>query len=480
MGFRASQSFSDVPLALMEGSLGPSQAMRRAVSSIENYAQRVNHFDLERSRPNHPFRAPFAPLVVLGPSGIGPEVQHLVSLLSKLLQSRQGAVVRFNCEDAALGAAEANLMLARKLEEAHGGVLHLQRLECLPERTQIMLQEYLENCTVAPSQPSCDVLCIAEASVQSVSDSKKLRQGLLDQFIPIWTIQIPPLRERPVDILPLLNHFCASYGRHLDYSFQGLEADLGDENLESLKKYPWLGESVELQRQARVLIHHASARGTNIDAHDIIEAIRNYHPDGAGGVPGPTPDPPDPPDDSQAAMIPLVTPLPAPVAAPASLDDGGAQHLTLCFDGDIHNDFRVSISRGGRTSHIYIEHPNDRKLLYMLAISRRTGSACVDFAHLCRTCGVDPSPLEAEQVRKMAQGILDGFFRRIKRLRIDHMLLVSNVRGQGRQLNPSVRIQGLASVTTSGRGDAGRADRWDEPCSHGASGRRKSSFKPGD
>ncbi|HUY31352.1 MAG TPA: sigma-54 dependent transcriptional regulator [Pirellulales bacterium] len=69
-----------------------------------------------------------------------------------------------------------------------------------------------------------------------------------------YTIPLPPLRERADDVLALLEHFLAYFGRALGKEVTGISP----EALELLRQYSWPGNVRELQSVVRQALLHAS------------------------------------------------------------------------------------------------------------------------------------------------------------------------------------------------------------------------------
>ena len=81
--------------------------------------------------------------------------------------------------------------------------------------------------------------------------------------IKVAVVSLPPLRERPGDIVPLARHFLATYRERL-----GLGAvEFAPEAMELIQRYPWPGNIRELENA----IHHAllTSIGSVVSAADL-------------------------------------------------------------------------------------------------------------------------------------------------------------------------------------------------------------------
>jgi two-component system nitrogen regulation response regulator GlnG len=70
----------------------------------------------------------------------------------------------------------------------------------------------------------------------------------------VYTIHLPPLRERSDDIALLVKHFIRRFRRELDKDV----TDISDEGLDTLRAYPWPGNIRELQS----VLKHAMLQAT--------------------------------------------------------------------------------------------------------------------------------------------------------------------------------------------------------------------------
>jgi DNA-binding NtrC family response regulator len=115
-----------------------------------------------------------------------------------------------------------------------------------------------------------DIRIVATSNRNLANEVKqgKFREDLLYR-LNVVNLKIPPLRERPGDILELAGHFAAHYAKQNGIPVRSLSADARDE----LRRARWPGNVRELENT----IHRAVllAAGTEIG----VEAIRL--PDGA-------------------------------------------------------------------------------------------------------------------------------------------------------------------------------------------------------
>jgi DNA-binding NtrC family response regulator len=109
-----------------------------------------------------------------------------------------------------------------------------------------------------------------------------VKQGLFreDLYYRLVVIEIfvPPLRERPADILPLVNYFLDRFSREMNRPVPALT----DRALDSLKGYGWPGNVREVENLVQRLL--VNADGDTIDAVDLPETMRSTAPQAEGDL----------------------------------------------------------------------------------------------------------------------------------------------------------------------------------------------------
>jgi DNA-binding NtrC family response regulator len=135
-----------------------------------------------------------------------------------------------------------------RFKVAHTGTLFLDEIGCLPESAQSKVLRVLEEGVferVGESRPTTvDVRLISatNSDLAAEVEAGRFRQDLFYR-INVFTIEIPPLRERIEDIELLarafLEEFCAKTGRLIE--------DLTPETLQYLEGYSWPGNIRELR-----------------------------------------------------------------------------------------------------------------------------------------------------------------------------------------------------------------------------------------
>lgn len=274
-----------------------TETLRRRVSALEQRVEATEGEDLfETQNPGYAAflstvrRAAAAESVVLmrGESGTGKNV--LARYLVTHGRRADRPLVTVPC--ATLAGEQLTTALfgdkhtIGKVEEAAGGTLYLDEVADLTPDAQARLLRFLGDRTYErlgeATERLSDVRLIA-ATNHSLEDEVRAGRFREDLFfrLNVLTLQLPPLRERAEDILPLARHYLA-----ICRTQQGrgtLELSARAET--ALVREPWPGNL----RQLRNAIERAVilAPGPSLEPEDL-------------GIEGP------PPDDLRARTVPVV------------------------------------------------------------------------------------------------------------------------------------------------------------------------------
>ncbi len=179
------------------------------------------------------------PVLVLGETGVGKE---LVAREIHRLSQRTGELVAVNCAAIPASLAEAELFghlsgaftgatQSRDglMAAANRGTLFLDEIGELPPEVQPKLLRALAEGEVRPVGGTAvrrvDARIVSATRRPLVEDarSEAFRADLYARLAG-WRLEIPPLRERREDILPLATHFLAAAGSRLGLSTHAAEA----------------------------------------------------------------------------------------------------------------------------------------------------------------------------------------------------------------------------------------------------------------
>ena len=219
------------------------------------------------------------PVLVLGESGTGKEVA--AQSLHYQGSRAESPFVAVNCaalaetllESELFGHEQGAFTDARdtrkgKFELADGGTLFLDEIGDMSLGGQAKLLRVLEQkviTRVGGSQPiPIDVRIIAatNANLAEAVRDKRFREDLYYR-LSVVTLDLPPLRDRPEDILPLAEHFLtrfAAQARRGDLQFT-------TDARRRLQAHPWPGNIRELRNLMERVAFLSS--GSRIDADDL-------------------------------------------------------------------------------------------------------------------------------------------------------------------------------------------------------------------
>jgi transcriptional regulator with GAF, ATPase, and Fis domain len=168
------------------------------------------------------------PILITGETGTGKELlAHAIHQLD--LKRCQGPFMALNCGAISPGLAESELFGHRRgaftgadrdrkglIRAAEGGVLFLDEIGELNDTLQTKLLRVLQEHHVLgvgnDHEVAVNVRIIAAThrNLHAMVQQRTFRADLFHR-LHVLPIHIPPLRERPVDLKPLLEHFLAKY-----------------------------------------------------------------------------------------------------------------------------------------------------------------------------------------------------------------------------------------------------------------------------
>jgi psp operon transcriptional activator len=218
------------------------------------------------------------PVLVVGERGTGKEL--IASRLHFLSNRWDKPLVKVNCAALTETILESELFgheagaftgaIKRHVghfERADGGTLVLDELATISLRMQekiLRVIEYGEMQRVGGSE-TCQVdvriVGATNANLQALAADGAFRDDLLDR-LAFDVITIPPLRERPDDILPLANTFAINMISEMKKEyFAGFTSLISS----SLLKHDWPGNVRELKNAIERSVYRSGGDGEKID-----------------------------------------------------------------------------------------------------------------------------------------------------------------------------------------------------------------------
>ncbi len=146
-----------------------------------------------------------------------------------------------------------------KFEQCSGGTLFLDEIGDMAPLTQTkllrLLQEQRFERVGGNETVQTDVRLIAATNrdLEELVTTDHFRKDLFYR-LNVFTISMPPLRERPGDLSLLVDHLLKRFRRELNKDVQSVAAD----TMELLERYSWPGNVRELQSVLKQALLHAT------------------------------------------------------------------------------------------------------------------------------------------------------------------------------------------------------------------------------
>ncbi len=192
------------------------------------------------------------PVLITGPNGSGKE--KIAELLQANSSVKSGPFVTLNCGALPAELIEAELFGADagaytgatkaregKFDAADGGTLFLDEIGNLPAAGQMKLLRVLETGRFErlgsnrERQVKVRVISATNADLAAMIREGRFREDLYYR-LNLIELRVPPLAERPLDVIPLAEHFLAGSGKAL-----------GDDARRALRQHAWPGNVRELK-----------------------------------------------------------------------------------------------------------------------------------------------------------------------------------------------------------------------------------------
>jgi formate hydrogenlyase transcriptional activator len=236
-----------------EDILAQSAALRRTLDTVEQVATTD------------------ATVLITGETGTGKEL--IARAIHRRSPRARGPLVKVNC------AAIPDTLLASELfghergafsgaterrkgrfEQAHGGTLFLDEIGELPQEMQVLLLRVLQEREFerlgGTNTLQVDVRLVGATNRDLAEEvcAGRFRSDLYYR-LNVFPVHVPPLRERPEDIPPLVAHFAEKYGTRFDRKISRIDR----KTLVVLQAHSWPGNVRELENtveRAVILARH--------------------------------------------------------------------------------------------------------------------------------------------------------------------------------------------------------------------------------
>jgi len=232
-----------------------------------------------------------ATLLLLGESGTGKSV--LARALHRNSPRRDNAFVTVACPSLSKELLESELFghvrgaftgavgeTWGKVKAAEGGTLFLDEIGELPPEIQPKLlrllqeREYERVGDPKPRKANVRVIAATNRRLEDLVKEGKFREDLYYR-LNVITIELPPLRQRPLDIPAMANQHLQMFARQSARPVKGFTSAA----LSAVQRYPWPGNLRELRNviERAVIL----APGEKIDVNDFPDSLRGTQPTGA-------------------------------------------------------------------------------------------------------------------------------------------------------------------------------------------------------
>lgn len=224
-----------------EEMVGSSPAFRQVLEDIENVAETD------------------ATVLLRGETGTGKELAAHAIHASSALRNRPFVIVNCAALPASLIESElfgyekgaftgASLPKPGRFELADGGTIFLDEIGEVPLEIQGRFLRVLQTGVferlggVKSVRVRVRIIAATNQSLEQLINEGKFRADLFYR-LNVFPLVLPPLRERPEDIRPLVHHFVKKYNKLFKRSINSISA----QSLYALEEYHWPGNVRELE-----------------------------------------------------------------------------------------------------------------------------------------------------------------------------------------------------------------------------------------
>jgi DNA-binding NtrC family response regulator len=239
-----------------------------------------------------------ASVLIVGESGTGKEL--VARTLHALSDRRNNQFIALNCAAVPETLIESELFGHERgaftgadrqkpgcFELANGGTLFLDELTSMQTASQVKLLRVLEERSFRRLRGTQEigvdvrVLAAMNEDPETAVAKERLRPDLLFR-LNVFTLRLPPLRERIDDVAMLAKHFLRELSRANGKSLTGLDADA----LAALSAYRWPGNVRELRNAIERAVILEAGSTLSLDSLPPTVSRRDVEPGAPAATPG--------------------------------------------------------------------------------------------------------------------------------------------------------------------------------------------------
>jgi len=194
------------------------------------------------------------PVLISGETGSGHEIA--AELLHAARNPVGGPFVPIDCRLSSMESLRTGLLGQNGaggtwVQQAKGGTLFLQHLQCLEKEAQAELISVLRN-----NAQNFRLICATDEDLEKLAEEGGFNEELFYRVASL-PVQLPPLRERTEDIPALLKEIA---GRVSNPQFDAKQVEYTEDALGMLRSYSWPGNLAEFTQLISQLIATTETR----------------------------------------------------------------------------------------------------------------------------------------------------------------------------------------------------------------------------